>query len=107
MTKYTVVILYTSTSMNLSILGIPEYDTMLLSIRLVECIHHCVREISPLKTKNKLHRVRLSLIKEFNHSTETSVQLFNGEDKKGQFFEVSPGTIFQILMCMYESRFIT
>ena len=35
--------------MNLSILGIPEYDTMLLSIRLVECIHHCVREISPLK----------------------------------------------------------
>ena len=85
--------------MNLSILGIPEYDTMLLSIRLVECIHHCVREISPLKTKNKLHRVRLrlSLIKEFNHSTETSVQLFNGEDKKGQFFEVSPGTICQIL----------
>ena len=35
--------------MYLSILGIPEYDTMLLSIRLVECIHHCVREISPLK----------------------------------------------------------
>lgn len=64
---------------DLSIFGIPEYHTVLLSIRLVECVHHCVREISPLKiTLFTLYQTKTN--KEYNHSTKTDVQLFNAEE---------------------------
>ena len=41
--------LQTHLTLNLSILCVPEYHTVLLSVRLVECIYHCVGEIAPLK----------------------------------------------------------
>ena len=41
----------------LSVLGIPEYYAMFLTIRLVKCIHYCIWKIAPLKQRNKQRKI--------------------------------------------------